>query len=69
MNIMAAAFCNKCSNLVPLKGKNIRKVTCKCGSNDLSAVAGKWNDDIGGWDYFDRKGDLKIHVPVDKLQD
>lgn len=66
---MPAAFCNTCSSLVPLQGKNIKKAVCECGSSDLSAVAGKWNDDKGGWDYFDRKGVFKLHVPVDKMQD
>lgn len=62
---MASAFCNTCSTLVPLNGVNIRKVICKCGSINLSAVAGKWNEEKGGWDYTDRKGDFKIHIPVD----
>ncbi len=68
-NIMPAAFCNTCSSIVPLKGKNIKKATCECGSSDLSAVAGKWNDEKRGWDYFDRKGVHRLFVPVDKMQD
>lgn len=63
MIIMPAAFCNTCSKLVPLNRKNIKKVTCECGSNDLSAVAGKWNEQKEGWDYFDRKGEFRVFVP------
>lgn len=68
--IMPAAICNDCSTLIPLKvGEHIRKKFCECGSNNLSAVAGKWNDEQVGFDYFDRKGDLRLHVPQVTFQD
>lgn len=66
--IMAAAFCNTCFNLVPLNGAYIKKTVCSCGNNNLVAVAGKWNPEKNGWDYFDRKGTFKIYIALTKTK-
>jgi len=46
----------------------IKDKRCVCGSNDLSAVGGRWNDFKKGWDYYDRKGNFKKFVPQDIKQ-
>lgn len=62
---MPTAICNTCEELIPLKGSDhFKNMVCSCGSKDLSAVAGKWNEEKSGWDYFNRKGDLKKFVEV-----
>lgn len=65
---MPVAICNTCQELVPLKLKHIRKAECICGSNDLTAVSGHLNEAKAGWDYYDRNGAFRKHVPLDIKQ-
>jgi len=71
LSIMPVAICNICETLVPYfnkRGAMIKDSRCKCGSNDLSAVGGRWNDVKCGWDYYDRRGNFKKFVPQDIKQ-
>ncbi len=63
---MPTAICNTCGELVTWvhrNGQNIKKQRCKCGSQDLTAVAGKYNADFTAFNYYDRRGTIRKHVP------
>ena len=68
---MPSAICNTCNQFVLYSsrhGHRIKDKVCTCGSNDLSAVSGHWNNEKQGWDYTDRKGNHRIFVAVDLNQ-
>jgi len=68
---MPVAICNNCEALVPYlnrRGVYLKDVRCKCGSGNLSAVGGRWNEHKCGWDYYDRSGDFRKHVPQEIKQ-
>ncbi len=64
---MATVYCNTCSKISPYKGI-IKNAVCSCGSKDLSAVAGRWNDQKAGWDYYDRQGGFVGFMAVGSTQ-
>jgi hypothetical protein len=62
---MPSAICNTCGSIVGWKpGKGgLKKEVCRCGSNNLKAVAGRWNADFTGFEYYDRHGKMVKIVP------
>jgi len=54
---VSGAYCPNCVKLVPLNGLKLKEGVCfGCGNNKLSPVAGKWNEEKQGWDYFSLTG-------------
>jgi hypothetical protein len=60
---MPSAICNTCSSLVHYRHGHLKKQKCFCGSSDLKAVAGTYDQEGDSWVYTDRKGFIVKNVP------
>lgn len=62
---MPLAICNTCEEILNGKKVHIKKMICHCGSKDLSAVCGRYSDDMSVYTYYDRSGKVMKEVKTE----
>lgn len=46
------------------RGRGIKDIVCKCGSRDIKQISGRLNEQTQSWDYYDRKNNFVISIPI-----
>jgi hypothetical protein len=63
---MPLAICNTCKEILNGKNVHMKRMICHCGSKDLTAVSGRYSDDMTTYTYYDRHGnkmkEVKTHL-------